>query len=76
MQKRRKKMTQSILNFIYFATILSFGFITAKTLKFQIAYLFNESIGLTSLCKQRKLLSNKIAFFAMFNLHIFRFFLN
>ena len=58
-QFRHRKVTQTILNFIYFASIISFGFITAKTLQSQIVYLFDEIIGQTTICKHRKLLSDQ-----------------
>jgi hypothetical protein len=56
-QIRHRKMSQAILNFIYYTTIFTLGFVTAFSLQSQIQYLFNENIGLTTICKHRRLLS-------------------
>jgi len=56
-QTRHRKITQTILNFIYFSTIVTLGFVTAISLQKQIEYLFNEKLAIKSICKRRKLLS-------------------
>jgi hypothetical protein len=56
-QTRHRKITQTILNFIYFSTIVTLGFVTSISLQTQIEYLFNEKLAIKTICKQRKLLS-------------------
>ena len=59
-QLRHRKITQTVLNFIYFSTIVTLGFVTSISLKSQIEFLFNERLAIPTICKHRKLLSNAL----------------